>query len=474
MHRTKINWILSVLLLLSLLLSACAAPVAPAAPAGEGAATEAAGEAAGEAAAPADVTFPPGRMVVYDYGQPQYWQQFFEMYLAANPDLAPGVTVEMVQTEGEADARQKVILSYTAGAFEELPDAVATAPVSMKAMAEGGILMDVTEYVESFADRFVPGTLDQLYYKGRIYCLPKDLRPQLLFYNSAIFEQYGIDPAEMETIEGWIEVGRKLKEASNGEVYLSYIEPGPRTWRYYGRRGFMPQANAKIWDDEGNVVIDTDPGAQLAFKTLETLQNEELLYNAVVFDPPLYEATREDKIATYYIGAFWDEFLRKNVPDMEGKWRVMPAPVFADLGLGGAPVVGMQCPINKPDAPYAELYKRVWEGFHFDGEIRKEWTNAMVEQDAPYPNPIAAELLADPFWQEPSPFYGGQSFREMEGVGLQNVSENLRVTEADAEADEIISAELEKWIAGSQTMDEAIANMGAQLRERIGQAPPAE
>jgi multiple sugar transport system substrate-binding protein len=473
MYRNRARLILTLLVLAAMALTACVAPAA-APPAGQ-AAGETTGEAAGQAAGEGTATtFAPGTMVVFDYGQPQYWQQFFEMYLAAHPELAPGVTVEMVQTEGEADARQKVILSYTAGAFDELPDAVATAPVSMKAMAEGGILMDVTEYVESFADRLVPGALDQLYYKDRIYCLPKDLRPQLLFYNSALFEEYGIDPAEMETIEGWIEVGRKLKEASDGEVYLSYIEPGSRTWRYYGRRGLMPQANAKIWDDEGNVVIDTDPGARLAFETLETLNEEGLLYSATVFDPPLYEATRQDKIATYYIGAFWDEFLRKNVPDMEGKWRVMPAPVFEELGLGGAPVIGMQCLINKPDAPYAELYKRIWEGFQFDGEIRKEWTNAMVEQDAPYPNPIAKELLADPFWKEPSPFYGGQSFREMEGLGLENVSDNLRVTEDDAEADEIISAELEKWIAGSQTIDEAIANMGTQLRERIGQAPPAE
>jgi multiple sugar transport system substrate-binding protein len=445
------------LLLTALAVGACAAPM-PAAPAA----------APAEEGAP---SFPPGKMITFAYGQPQFWQQFFENFLEDNPDVAPGVTVEMVQTEGEADARQKVILSYTAGAYDELPDAVASAPVSMKAMAEGGILIDVTEYVEGFADRFVDGALDQLYYQDRIWCLPKDLRPQLLFYNNAIFEQYDIDPAEMTTIEGYIETGRKLKEASDGEVYLSYIDPGAYTWRYYGRRGLMPQAQARIWDAEGNVVIDTDPGAALALKTLETLDSEGLLYTTAMFQPPLYDATREGKIATFYIGAFWDEFLRKNVPDMEGKWRVMPAPVFEDVGLGGAPVVGMECLINKPNPVYADLYKLIWEDYQFNAAAREKWTNQMVEQDAPYSNPIALELLADDFWKEPEPFYGGQSFREMEGVGLENPSQNLRVTEADAEADQIISAEIERWVAGSQTMDEAIANMGQQLRATIGQAP---
>ena len=41
-------------------------------------------------------------------------------------------------------------------------------------------------------------------------------------------------------MEGYIEAGRQLKEKSNGEVYLSYIDPTSKTWRYWGRRGLMP------------------------------------------------------------------------------------------------------------------------------------------------------------------------------------------------------------------------------------------
>jgi multiple sugar transport system substrate-binding protein len=450
-------------MILSLLAGACAAPSSPAAsaPAGTGA----------EAAAPAEGGFPPGTMTLFGYGNPQYWLQVFTNFLEDNPDVAPGVTVTMVQTEGEADARQKIQLSFTAGAYDELPTATASAPVSMKALADGGVLLDVTEYVEQFEDRFVPGTLDQLYYKGHIYCLPKDLRPQMLFYNQEIFDEYGIDPADMATMEGYIEVGRKLKEASNGEVFLSYVDPGNFTWRYYGRRGLMPQANARIWDEEGNVVIDTDPGAKLALNTLATLNDEGLLYSSNIFQPPLFEATREGKIATYYIGAFWDEFLRQNLPDMEGKWRVMNAPVFEEIGVGGAPVIGLECLINKPDSAYADLYKLIWEDYQFNPEARQKWTDQMVEQNAPYSNPIAIELLEGPFWQEPTPFYGGQSFRAAEAAGLQNPARNLVVTEKDAEADTIISAEIEAYVAGNQTMDEAIANMGRNLRERIGTAP---
>ena len=274
----------------------------------------------------------------------------------------------------------------------------------------------------------------------------------------------------METIEGWIEAGRQLKEKSNGSTYLSYIDPTSRTWRYYGRRGLMPQADAHIWDDQGNVVIGSDPGAKLAFTTLDTLCQEDLLFKSAILEPPMYDSIREDKIATFYIGAFWDEFLRLNVPETAGDWRVMKAPVFKEIGTGGAPVSQYWAVINNPDDPYTSLFQKLWYDFQFDNDARKEWVNEVESQNGPYANPVALSMLEDPFWKEPSDFYGGQSFREMEGKGLENSSKNLVVTPQDAEADTVISAELEKYVAGDQSMDDAIANMQKNLEAKIGKA----
>lgn len=58
----------------------------------------------------------------------------------------------------------------------------------------------------------------------------------------------------------------------------------------------------------------------------------------------------------------------------------------------------------------------------------------------------------------------------MEGKCLENGAANLVVTPQDAEADEIISAELEKYVAGNQSMSDAIANMDKNLKAKIGKA----
>ena len=148
----------------------------------------------------------------------------------------------------------------------------------------------------------------------------------------------------------------------------------------------------------------------------------------------------------------------------------MSAPVFEEIGTAGAPVGSFYCLVDAHNEVYTELAEMMWKDFVTDGEAYKTWVNKMTEVNGPYSNPISLEMLQDPFWQEGSDFYGGQSFRKAESDGLINPSANMPLTLNDAEADSIISAEIEKYVAGEQTMDQAIANMQSELTLRIGVA----
>lgn len=384
--------------------------------------------------------FPAGTVTVYAMGNPQYRQQWFETWLDNHRDIAPDVKIEFVQTKGTADIREKITMTALSGATDDLPDAAMLDPVTIQDLSKAGLLKDETEYLTPLLDKMVDGATADATIGGHIYALPDSVRPQVLFYNKAIFDEYGIDPEMMKTMDGYIEAGRQLKEKSNGEVYLSYIDPTSKTWRYWGRRGLMPSAGARIWDENGEVVIGSDEGTKKALGALDTMNTEGLLLKTTIMEPALYDAINKKQVATFCIGAFWDEFMRKN------------------------------CEATKGDNPYSELFRMMWYDFTFDGEAKEEWVKSMEAQNAPYSNPVSKELLQSDFWKEPSEFYGGMSFREMEGKCLENGAENLVVTPQDAEADEIISAELENYVAGNQTMDEAIANMDKNLKAKIGKA----
>lgn len=414
--------------------------------------------------------YPKGTVRIYCTGQPQFLQMYYEKWLEDHRDIAPEVNIEILQIESMAAGRQKISMDYLAGAYSDMPDGIYLDPVGIIDLASANLLLDVSDFYSNIADQFIGGAAGDATIQGKVYGLPEAVRPQLLFYNSTIFEQYGIDPATMSTFDGYIEAGRQLKEKSNGEVFLSYVSPTSHTWRYWGRRGLMPQANARIWDEQGNVVIGEDAGAKLALGVLDTLVKENLLYKTAMMQPPLYEATDNGKIATFYIGAFWDEFLRANLTKTAGQWRVMNAPVFTGIEKAGAPVSNYLCLVNNGENKYAELIKTMWLDFQTDIVSRNAWVSHMEEIKGAYSNPISLKLLADPFWQAPSEFYGGQSFRKAEGEGLNNAAANMVVTAQDGEADTIISAEIEKYVAGEQDMDQAIQNMDKELKNRIKQA----
>lgn len=423
-----------------------------------------------EKAETGQTTYPAGTITIYGTGQPQYLQEYYDAWLDAHRDIAPEVTIEIVQTEGHAQSREKITMTALAGADEDLPDATYLDPVNIMDLSQAGFLRDETEFLQAYMDKMVDGSTADATVNGKIYGLPESVRPNVLFYNESIFEQYEIDPAMMSTFDGYIEAGRQLKEKSNGEVFLSYISPSSRTWRYWGRRGLMPQANARIWDENGAIVIGEDEGTKLALGTLDTLYSEGMLLKSEIMEPALYDAINEQKVATFYIGAFWDEFMRKNCQPTAGAWKVMPSPQYESVGKAGAPVSSYFCIVNKGENIYAGLLEQLWEDFTFDTESRNTWVKSMESQNAPYANPISLDMLQDDFWKEPSEFYGGMSFREMEGACLENGAANLIVTPQDAEADEIISVELENYVAGNQTMEQAISNMDKNLKAKIGQA----
>ena len=420
--------------------------------------------------ASADGTYPAGDIVFWGTGQPGYRQPYYQNYVEEHRDIAPEVNVVADNMSSMADGQQKIAMYALAGDYESMPEFLMLDTVGIIDLASSGLLGDVTDYWNSVSGEFIEGSASDAIINDRVWGLPDAVRPQVLFYNAEIFEKYDIDPAMMSTFEGYLEAGRLLKERSGGTVYLSYVDPGSYTWRYWGRRGLMPQANARIWDENGNVVIGSDPGTKLALEYFDQLYSEGLLYKTTMMSQPIYEAADDGIIATFYIGAFWDEFMRKNLTATAGDWRVMNAPVFEEVGVGGAPVSTFYCIVDKKPNAYTGLIEDIWYDFQTNTEDRNAWVMEMEAVNGPYNNPVSIEMLKDPFWQEPSDFYGGQSFRKAESDGLINAAKNMMVTASDAEADTIISAELEKYIAGEQSIQEAIANMDKELKLRIGTA----
>ncbi|MFR6027712.1 MAG: hypothetical protein ACLUMK_14640, partial [Christensenellales bacterium] len=235
-------------------------------------------------------------------------------------------------------------------------------------------------------DDLLDGVCGDVTVKGKMYALPVSFRPVLITTRNWT--------NTTSTARAWIPLTAGSRSARNcamsdGKVFLTSISPSQKAWGYVGRRGFWPQAEAHIFDENGNVVWGEDAGVRQAMETLNTLLDEKLVLLTQVLQPPMWDATRNHEIATFYVGAFWDEFLAKNVPEESGEWRMMPAPTY-DNGLRGAPVTEMFAIINKQgETKYEQLIKDCWYDYMFTAEFRNAYADLMAEKQMPCWNPLS-------------------------------------------------------------------------------------
>ena len=172
--------------------------------------------------------------------------------------------------------------------MDDLPTATMIDPVSLIDLAKGGILLDVTEDATPLIPELVEGAFNDATLDGEDLWLSRFRASPALFYNQRIFDEYGVDPAPDGDHRG-MDRGWTAAEGEERRSHLSLPTsiPPNHTWRYYGRpRDLCPRLGARIWDDQGNVVIGTDEGAKRAFTTLDTLCRRILLFKSTHFGTP--------------------------------------------------------------------------------------------------------------------------------------------------------------------------------------------
>jgi raffinose/stachyose/melibiose transport system substrate-binding protein len=129
-------------------------------------------------------------------------------YEAANP----GVNIELPTLENEAFKAKLTTLLQSADApdiFHSWGGGV------FYEQAKAGVLRDVTDVLTQAAkDEIGSGGVAAFTAPdGKIYGLARDVSEVVLWYNKALFEQAGVDPASLATWDGFLTAVQKLKDA---------------------------------------------------------------------------------------------------------------------------------------------------------------------------------------------------------------------------------------------------------------------
>ena len=318
----------------------------------------------------------------------------------------PDVEVEIVEYN-PGDVYINFPLALTAG--EKDPDVVLIESSHLAEIVALGGLLDLTDKVAPYVDevnayRWPDATLD-----GKIYAMPWDSGPVVMYYRRDVFEKAGLptDPGEVSqlvaTWDDYLNVCRTIKEKTG--LYCFAHNKANNYGRLY-EMALWEQGLGYYDAATGDVTIDSEENV----KTLEMLGQfwkEDLASDNLEWTDPWYAefASLDQPVATLIEASWMDIFFKSWIaPGTEGLWGVVRMPAGPYGGARAANDGGSTLVINgKSDNPDA-----AWAFIEFtlarrESQIKLFAISGFI--------PALETTYDDPVFQEPDPFFAGQATR---------------------------------------------------------------
>ena len=378
----------------------------------------------------------------------------------------PHVAVNVEMTGASVQTRFLLSLSSGRGAPDvtELQSYETPRYIATRRMA------DLTAVAAKYRKDFPPASWANCVFEGKVYAIPWDIGPCGVFYKPELLERYGVDVSGIETWDDFIDAGKRVLQRSGGRTKMLPMSATQLQTEYEMLLQEIP--GGQVFDEQGRIAIDS-PQSRKVLTLMRKMLDAGICANVDSFTQEWMAGFNGDTIATYP-GAVW---LGGTIKDTTGeygsgraKWGVFPLPAFDrggphDSGMGGSTlVIPDQCPNKEAAFAFVEYALCTRE--------------AQVAQCSQYDIfPAYLPALADPFFQQPDPFYGGQKARALFVSVVPGIPVLNRTTDW-VEAINYLSQSLTPWAVNHEDIDSTLKTLSNKLHRRLGRelapATPAE
>ena len=266
------------------------------------------------------------------WGRPDSANWLAEAARRTNPELAGRVTVEpVIGGSGDQEVAEQFRLMLSAGG-DDLPDIIRFNRIQVPEFAAADVLTDLTDLVQPYAADMIESATALATFDEKVVAVPAQLKPKVWFYRQDIFEQAGIDPSAVTTMDEFVAAGQTLHTA----VPESYIFSLRATPPGYLTGGILTSyAPVSFYDrDAGQFQVDSHPGFRAIFETLDKLKDPNVAAPVDDFSPEWAGAFADSTITSSLIADWMASFLPGYVPDQAGLWKVHPWPFVGDSNQG--------------------------------------------------------------------------------------------------------------------------------------------
>ncbi|GLB30641.1 putative arabinose-binding protein [Lacrimispora amygdalina] len=307
-----------------------------------------------------------------------------------NPDRQIQVTFT---TYPFSDMHNKLIMALQTG--QGAPDLCDVEIGQFPNFLQGDVqLYPLNDALKPYQKDLVPSRLDVYSKDGNYYGAPTHVGATVMYYNTEILDQYGIDYTKIKTWDDYTEAGKKLKEASDGKVKMTSVDTGGVDW--------LTVAMSEYGEDwaagkNGSVNVQLE-----SVKNMLAMQQAWLTDGTAMISPAGivdveegFQNILDGNIASFPKALWYMSRFVNYMPEMKGKIALAPLPVFKEgqnrsVGIGGTGTVVTKQSANPELAAdfitYAkcspEGSRQIWEQLGFDVCNTDLWTDDTVTKDS--------------------------------------------------------------------------------------------
>ncbi len=370
----------------------------------------------------------------------------------------PDVEVEIVEY-APGDVYVNFPLALTAG--EKDPDVVLIESSHLAEIVALGGLLDLTDKVAPYVDQVNAYRWPDAMMDGKIYAMPWDSGPVVMYYRRDVFEKAGL-PTEPDQVgelvatwDDYLNVCRTIKEKTG--LYCFAHNKANNYGRLY-EMALWEQGLGYYDADTGDITIDSEENV----KTLEMLGQfwkEDLASDNLEWTDPWYAefASLDQPVATLIEASWMDIFFKSWIaPGTEGLWGVTRMPAGPYGGARAANDGGSTLVINgKSDNPDA-----AWAFIEFtlarpESQLKLFAISGFI--------PALETTYDDPIFQEPDPFFAGQATREVYLDVVKTIPTATIYGPHYGEINSAVSFAIQQYAAGMSAQD-ALSEAADEIR----------
>lgn len=201
--------------------------------------------------------------------------------------------------------------------------------------------LEMNEYVEPVLDEFIESRFDIYSKDGSYYGMPTHVGASVMYYNTEIMDEAGVDIDTIETWDDYVEAGLQVVE--NTDAMMTSISTGDIN-SYWAQ---VSQLGSDFLDEDHNPTVN-------AQDNIDVLQfQRDMIYESKIAEIMPGSQPHSEEFYSYmidggsasismpmwYMGRFLD-----SMPDLEGKIEIRPMPAWEEggnrtAGIGGTGTV---------------------------------------------------------------------------------------------------------------------------------------